>query len=95
MKKISVLFAAMLIAQGVGAQKAWTLDECLNYALEHNITLQKARLSAKSAAEDVKGARADLLPSVSASTNQSFGYRQWHDNSNQRSGELEGGQELL
>ena len=79
MKKISVLFAAMLIAQGVGAQKAWTLDECLNYALEHNITLQKARLSAKSAAEDVKGARADLLPSVSASTNQSFGYRPWQD----------------
>lgn len=69
----------MLIAQGVGAQKAWTLDECLNYALEHNITLQKARLSAKSAAEDVKGARADLLPSVSASTNQSFGYRPWQD----------------
>ncbi len=79
MKKISVLFAAMLIAQGVGAQKAWTLDECLNYALEHNITLQKARLSAQSAAEDVKGARADLLPSVSASTNQSFGYRPWQD----------------
>lgn len=79
MKKISVLFAAMLIAQGVGAQKEWTLDECLNYALEHNITLQKARLSAKSAAEDVKGARADLLPSVSASTNQSFGYRPWQD----------------
>jgi outer membrane protein len=79
MKKILVLFAAMLIAQGVGAQKAWTLDECLNYALEHNITLQKARLSAQSAAEDVKGARADLLPSVSASTNQSFGYRPWQD----------------
>ena len=69
----------MLIAQGVGAQKAWTLDECLNYAMEHNITLQKARLSALSAAEDVKGARADLLPSVSASTNQSFGYRPWQD----------------
>jgi outer membrane protein len=51
----------------------------MNYALEHNITLQKARLSAQSAAEDVKGARADLLPSVSASTNQSFGYRPWQD----------------
>lgn len=69
----------LLMAQEGIAQKQWTLDECINYALEHNITLQKAKLSTQSAEEDVKGARAALLPSVSASTNQSIGYRPWQD----------------
>ena len=62
------------------AQQAWTLNDCLSYAKEHNITLQKARLQKQSAEEDVKNARAALLPSLSASTNQSVGYRPWQDN---------------
>lgn len=80
MKKATILLAAaMLTATGAKAQKQWTLEECVSYALEHNITLQKARLNSESALEDVKGARAALLPSLSASTNQSVGYRPWQD----------------
>lgn len=63
----------------VSAQKQWTLQECINYAMQNNITLQKARLSQQSAAEDVKGAKGALLPTLSASANQSFGYRPWQD----------------
>ena len=65
---------------GSWAQKAWTLEDCINYAKEHNITLQKALLQKKSAEEDVKSSQAALLPSLSASTNQSIGYRPWQDN---------------
>ena len=64
------------------AQKEWTLDDCLSYALEHNVTLRESRLSVQSSAEDVKGSRGALLPTLSASTNQSVGYRPWANSSN-------------
>ena len=70
----------LTVPSATWAQQAWTLDDCLSYAKEHNITLQKARLQKQSAEEDVKNARAALLPSLSASTNQSVGYRPWQDN---------------
>ena len=61
------------------AQHQWTLQDCLDYALQNNITLRRAQLARQAAAEDVKGKKAALLPSLSASTNQSVGYRPWQD----------------
>ena len=61
------------------AQKQWTMQECIDYAMQNNIILQKARLSQQSAVEDVKGSKGALLPTVSASANQSLGYRPWQD----------------
>ncbi len=70
----------MLVAStAVTAQKQWTLQECLDYAMANNITLKKAQLQQQSAAEELKGAKAALLPTVSASTNQSLGYQPWKD----------------
>ena len=61
------------------AQKQWTLQDCIDYAMANNITLQKSKLQKESATEDLKGARAALLPTLSASTNQSLGYQPWKD----------------
>ena len=75
-----MLLTMAAVCNGLLAQqRQWSLDDCIGYALEHNITLQKAQLQTQSAEEDVKGARSALLPSVSASTNQSMGYRPWQD----------------
>ena len=63
----------------VHAQKQWTLQDCIDYAMENNITLQKSKLQKESATEDLKGAKAALLPTLSASTNQSVGYQPWKD----------------
>ena len=63
----------------MSAQKKWTLQDCIDYALENNITLKKSQLQKQSATEDLKGAKAALLPTVSASTNQSLGYQPWKD----------------
>ena len=68
------------IALSASAQKKWTLTECIDYALQNNITLQQAKLQKQSATEERKQAKAALLPSLSASTNQSFGYRPWLEN---------------
>ena len=61
------------------AQKEWTLQECIDYAMENNITLQKSQLQKRSATEDLKGSKHALLPTLNASTNQSLGYQPWKD----------------
>ena len=60
--------------------KTWTLDECLNYAAENNISLQKAGLSRLSDAETTQASKAALLPSLSFSTSQNVAYQPWKQN---------------
>lgn len=87
MKKIQLLISVVLLStQVIKAQdvlststRQWTLQQCIDYAMENNITLQKSKLQKQSASEDLKGAKAALLPTVSASTNQSLGYQPWKD----------------
>jgi outer membrane protein len=78
MKK-GILFLAMMASLQATAQKLWTLEDCLNYAIENNITLKKSQLSKETATETLKQSKAALFPSLSASTNQSVGYRPWQD----------------
>ena len=63
----------------MSAHKQWTLQDCIDYAMENNITLKKSQLQKQSATEDLKGAKGALLPTFSASTNQSLGYQPWKD----------------
>lgn len=79
MKKF-VLLTGMIVAVGTAfAQKQWSLQDCIDYALANNITLKKSQLQKESAAEDLKGAKAALFPTLNASTNQSLGYQPWKD----------------
>ena len=52
--------------------EVWDLQACINYALQQNITVRKNRLSRESAEVDLKTAKADLFPSLSASVSQRF-----------------------
>ena len=80
MKKVLLVIGVMLLATvQLSAQKKWTLQDCIDYAMENNITLKKSQLQKQSATEDLKGAKAALLPTLSASTNQSLGYQPWKD----------------
>jgi outer membrane protein len=78
MKKVLFVIGMMSAITAYG-QKQWTLQDCIDYALTNNITLKKSQLQHQSATEDLKGAKAALLPSLSASTNQSLGYQPWKD----------------
>ena len=79
MKKELIAIGLALISMTATAQKKWTMQECIDYAMENNITLQKSKLQKQSATEDLKGSKAALLPSLNASTNQSLGYQPWKD----------------
>ena len=78
MKK-TVLAMALLMSMTAQGQKTWSLRECLDYAMQNNITLRKAQLQKQAAIEERKASQAALLPSLSASTNQAVGYRPWQE----------------
>ena len=72
---MGLLLMAVLPASAQDTGKKWTLQECINYALTHNIQLKKNEIQRLSAEEDVMQSKAELLPSLNASTNQSAVYR--------------------
>lgn len=69
---VAVLVAAPPVeAQEIHPEK-WSLQDCLDYALENNITLQQSRIAAESSAVDVKTAKSALFPNLSFSTSHSL-----------------------
>lgn len=72
-----LVVAGFLSVSAQVSARQWTLQECINYALANNITLQKNRVSKYSAIEDYKQSKAALLPSLSASTSQNISYNPW------------------
>lgn len=76
MKKMIFLMAAWCCLS-MYAQKKWTLDECINYAMENNLTLKLSKLKQQSAEEDVLQSKSALLPTLSANTNHGVGYSPW------------------
>ena len=67
--------AAVTTTFGQTPTKKWTLQECIDYAMSNNISLQKNHISKYSAMEDVEQSRAELLPSLNANTSQNIVYR--------------------
>lgn len=73
---ITSICLAVTFAQNVSA-KQWTLKECIEYALQNNISLQKTKLTQQSALESVKESQSALLPSLNLSTSQNVTHRPW------------------
>lgn len=67
---------AVAFAQNVSA-KQWTLKDCIEYALQNNISLQKSKLTQLSALESVKESQSALFPSLNLSTSQNVTHRPW------------------
>lgn len=90
MKKLtitSLLFicvVSLLSAKEVAKQ--WSLNDCLEYAVNNNIELQQSRIMYEQSAIDEKSARADMFPSLSFSTNHNVVNRPFEENSNTVSG---------
>lgn len=64
------------MAYSAGAQKVWTLDECVDYAMEHNVSILQGILSRNNAEYQYKMAKNAWLPTVSADASQNFGFGQ-------------------
>ncbi len=80
-KKLVLLCGILGIAVTAAAQGQWTLDSCINYAMERNISLQQSRLSVESADVDIYAAKGQLFPNLSFSTSQSLINRPYQESS--------------
>lgn len=82
---ITILAAASsLYAQE--ASKQWSLQDCIDYALEKNIKLQQDKIALEESDIDVKTAKAELFPSLSFSTGHNVINRPYQQNSSTVSG---------
>ena len=70
---ITLFIAAVFGAQ---AQKVWTLDECISYALEHNLDLRKTQLARQQAEYQYKASKNAWLPTLSANAGEYLGFGQ-------------------
>ena len=68
---ILMISPAVLGVQSQVSVRTWTLEDCLNYALEHNIQVKKSKVSLLSGDEDLQQAKAQMFPSLSAGISQS------------------------
>ncbi len=69
-----ILFVAFLLSVATFSQKKWTLRECVDQALEKNITIQQNKLSLELAKKDVAIAKGNFLPSLGGNMNNSMNF---------------------
>ncbi|MBW2962429.1 TolC family protein [Mesonia aestuariivivens] len=69
MKKITIIALVFGFVFSASAQEAkkWTLEECVTYALEHNISVKQSQLDVASADLDKMDAIGNLIPSLNGS----------------------------
>ena len=53
----------------------WSLQECIDYAIAHNIQLKQNKITEEQGAADLLQKKAELFPSLSFSTTQAIDYR--------------------
>ena len=74
MKKTILLSALIALSFQVNAQQRWTLRECIDYAIAHNVNILQAEISAKQSEVDANTAKWARLPNLNAGGNQSFNW---------------------
>ena len=75
MRKNSYFSLIVILFFGLSTQaqsKKWTLEECVKYALENNISIKQSELDTQTATIDKRGALGNFLPSINATSNHSW-----------------------
>ncbi|WDO13370.1 TolC family protein [Flavobacterium sp. WW92] len=70
--KLVLIFALFFGLASNAQAKKWTLQECVQYALDNNISIRQADLDSQVAAVDKKDAFGNFLPSINASASHSW-----------------------
>ena len=76
MKRLVVVFSfvGLLVLPVLGQTKQWTLTECIERALQENISINQRRLTNKSAELTLEQSKATRIPTLSGSTSQGFNF---------------------
>lgn len=80
---IILITALTVTGMAAGAQnKKWTLQECIDYAVENNISLRQSRNAHLSGLEDTYQAKAAMFPSLNASASHGVTNRPFSESGN-------------
>ena len=71
---ITIALAALLTTGTANAAQGWTLDKCIEYAIENNIQVRQSDIAAQSNDVALNSARSNRLPGVSASASQGWSF---------------------
>lgn len=76
MKKQYITFVtiAVLSAGPAMAQKQWNLKQCIEYAIEHNLTIKQQEAAKDESAVDLNTAKWSRLPDLNGSASHSFNF---------------------
>ncbi|MGL5786243.1 MAG: TolC family protein [Bacteroidales bacterium] len=74
MRKINILLFLCICISPIFAQQGWTLEMCINYAIEHNLDLQKMDLQKQTSELTLHTSKMSRLPDLNAGLGQSFGF---------------------
>jgi outer membrane protein len=69
--RLTALFIVMTLAFAQAQSKKWTLEECVVYAVENNLSVAQFELDLENATIDKSDAIGNLLPTLNANTNYS------------------------
>jgi outer membrane protein len=76
-KSLILIFTCLVISQGLifAQQKAWSLEECIKYAIDNNIQIKQQTIQTKVQKNSLDQSKLNLLPTISgqASHDYSFG----------------------
>ena len=76
MKKFLFIIGGLLFFVSGKSQEMWTLEACVNYALENNIQLKSTKLEAQIADQDLLQAKGGVLPDLNAFGNHVYNFGQ-------------------
>lgn len=76
MKKILIISVLVAMSLTLKAQQPWTLQQCIDYAMEHNVGILQSRLQQQNADYQLKMSQNAWLPSVSANASEGLGFGQ-------------------
>ena len=74
MKKIIFILTAVFYFSSAHAQKAWTLEECIQYAIANNITIKKIQLDRENVEINLNTAQMSRLPNLNAGMGQNWSF---------------------
>jgi len=72
--KTIFLFLLCFVGSGALAQQGWDLQQCIDYAIKHNVSLRQAALNNETAKNTLDQSKASLLPSVNAGATHVYNF---------------------
>lgn len=67
-KVLALSLIMLMLTGGLFAQKIWSLEECIYYALDHNITIKKSELGSRMSEIDLLQSKLNFAPSINANS---------------------------